>query len=100
MLRMHQFDGAVDANGSGETNSAGVGNVAVVAPSKRASVARAVLQVVNDAPAPMEPGEVQEILSNRGIDADLNNVRQALRRWVEREQLVKRGRLLLRADRG
>ena len=40
--------------------------------------------------APSYPqGEIQEILADHNIHADLSAIRQALRRWAERHMIIK-----------
>jgi hypothetical protein len=40
---------------------------------------------------PLSPSDVRELLSDRGVHADLSAIRLALRRWAERNQIIKDG---------
>jgi hypothetical protein len=59
---------------------------------KQESLSANVLSIVRQADEPLLPADVQERLGREGIRADPSAVRVALRRWVERDQLVKEGR--------
>jgi hypothetical protein len=39
----------------------------------------------------LSPGDVQQILADHNIHADLSAIRQALRRWADRHQIRKNG---------
>jgi hypothetical protein len=39
----------------------------------------------------LSPQEVQELLADRGVQADANAIRVALRRWAERNRIIKNG---------
>lgn len=39
----------------------------------------------------LAPGEIQQILADHNIHADLSAIRQALRRWADRHQIRKNG---------
>jgi hypothetical protein len=39
----------------------------------------------------LTPAEIQEILADFNIHADLSAIRQALRRWAERHMIIKNG---------
>jgi len=41
--------------------------------------------------AEMSPAEIQEVLADYNIHTDLSAIRQALRRWTERHQIIKNG---------
>jgi hypothetical protein len=58
-----------------------------------------ILDIVLDANGEeLSPGVVRDLLFRKGIQADLNSVRVALRRWVDRKRLVKVGALYRAPD--
>ncbi|HEV7527331.1 MAG TPA: hypothetical protein VGO29_00365 [Solirubrobacteraceae bacterium] len=87
-LRMLQF-AEIGPPGARE----GVEQLAASAPEQRQqSISANILTIVRQADgAELSPAEIQEILADYNIHADLNAVRQALRRWAERHMILKNG---------
>jgi hypothetical protein len=57
-----------------------------------ANISANILTIVRQAEgAELSPGEIQEILADYNIHADLSAIRQALRRWAERHMIIKSG---------
>jgi predicted RecB family nuclease len=87
-LRMHQFakTGPPDAERA-------VRDLAARAPAAREqNISANVLTIVRQAAGEdLTPAEVQEILADFSIHADLSVIRQALRRWAERHMIIKSG---------
>ena len=88
VLMIHQWDDN-GTPGARDTLDA----AAAAAPAeKRANVSANVLTVVRNARgAALSPANVQELLIDRGVHADLNAIRVALRRWSDRNQIIKEG---------
>ncbi len=87
-LRMLQF-AQIGPAGAREA----VEQLAASAPEARQqNISANVLTIVRQAEgAELSPGEIQEILSDYNIHADLSAIRQALRRWAERHMIIKNG---------
>lgn len=95
MLRLHGW--AEDGTPGGRQTLDAVRAAAPAAREK--SLSANVLAVVRQAQQPLLPSEIQERLSNVGVEADLSAIRVALRRWRDRGALVKQGdRAYLDAD--
>jgi hypothetical protein len=88
MLRLRQWKadgvpGAAQAVAAAEAS----------APQRKAeNLSANVLAVVRQARQPVLPADVRDRLAADGVNADLNAIRVALRRWAERGQLVKHDR--------
>lgn len=94
MLRLRQWE-ADGVPGAANTVNA----LTKAAPqARRANLSANVLSTVQQAGVPLTPSDVQRRLDDNGIHADLNAVRVALRRWVERERLVKHDRHYVSRD--
>lgn len=67
--------------------------LAAAAPEARQqNISANILTIVRQAEgAELSPGEIQEILADYNIHADLSAIRQALRRWAERHMIIKNG---------
>ncbi len=39
----------------------------------------------------LSPGDIQEVLADFNVQADVSTIRQALRRWADRHQIIKSG---------
>jgi hypothetical protein len=87
-LRMLQF-AQVGPPGARER----VDQLAAAAPEARQqNISANILTIVRQAEgAELSPGEIQEILADYNIHADLSAIRQALRRWAERHMIIKNG---------
>ena len=70
-----------------------VDQLAAAAPEARQqNISANILTIVRQAEgAELSPGEIQEILADYNIHADLSAIRQALRRWAERHMIIKNG---------
>ncbi len=70
-----------------------VRRLAASAPEHREqNISANILTIVKQAGgAELSPGEIQEILADYNIHADLSAIRQALRRWADRHQILKNG---------
>jgi hypothetical protein len=88
VLRMRQFA----QSGIGETQRT-LDALAATAPEQRqANISANVLAIVRQAQgSDLSPSDVQELLVDRGVHADLSAIRVALRRWAERNQIIKDG---------
>jgi len=77
MLRIHQF---------AQTGIAGSGDVIE-------QLAEAAPQQIeqNLSANVLSPSDLRELLADRGVYADLSAIRLALRRWAERNQIMKEG---------
>lgn len=88
VLRMRQF---------AETGIAGsreaIEQLAAAAPEQvEQNLSANVLTLVKQAQGhPLSPSAVRELLADRGVHADLSSIRLALRRWAERNQIIKEG---------
>jgi len=88
MLRIHQF---------AQTGIAGSGDVieqlAEAAPQQiEQNLSANVLTLVKQARGhALSPSDLRELLADRGVYADLSAIRLALRRWAERNQIMKEG---------
>ncbi len=88
VLRMRQF---------AQTGIAGsqdiIKELAAAAPQQvEQNLSANVLTLVKQAQGhPLSPADVRELLADRGVYADLSAVRLALRRWAERNQIMKDG---------
>jgi hypothetical protein len=88
VLRMHQF---------AQTGIAGAGEIieelAEAAPQQvEQNLSANVLTLVKQARGhALSPSDVRELLADRGVHADLSAIRLALRRWAERNQIIKEG---------
>ncbi|HEV3319843.1 MAG TPA: hypothetical protein VG053_09000 [Solirubrobacteraceae bacterium] len=87
-LRMLQF-AEIGPTGARE----GVEQLAASAPNQRQqNISANILTIVKQAEgAELSPGEIQEILADYNIHADLSAIRQALRRWADRHVILKNG---------
>jgi hypothetical protein len=87
-LRMLQF-AQTGPSGARE----GVEALAAAAPEiRQQNISANVLTIVKQAQgAEMSPGEIQEVLADFNVHADLSAIRQALRRWDDRHQIIKNG---------
>ena len=87
-LRMLQF-AKVGPPGARE----GIDQLVAAAPEARQqNISANILTIVRQAEgAELSPGEIQEILADYNIHADLSAIRQALRRWAERHMIIKNG---------
>jgi hypothetical protein len=87
-LRMLQF-AEIGPPGARES----VQHLAASAPEQRQqNISANILTIVRQAGgAELSPGEIQEILADYNIHADLSAIRQALRRWAERHMILKNG---------
>lgn len=67
--------------------------LAASAPEQRTqNLSANILTIVQQAQGTeLSPGEIQEILADYSIHADLSAIRQALRRWADRHQIRKNG---------
>lgn len=70
-----------------------VAALAVNAPEARQqNISANILTIVKQADgAELSPTEIQEVLADFQIHADLSAIRQALRRWAERHMIIKNG---------
>jgi hypothetical protein len=60
--------------------------------ARQQNISANILTIVRQAEgAELSPGEIQEILADYNIHADLSAIRQALRRWAERHMIIKNG---------
>jgi hypothetical protein len=87
-LRMLQF-AQIGPPGARE----GVERLAAAAPEQRQqNISANVLTIVKQADGEeMSPGDIQEVLADYNIHADMSAIRQALRRWADRHQIIKSG---------
>jgi hypothetical protein len=87
-LRMLQF-AEIGPAGARE----GVKRLAASAPEQHTqNLSANILTIVQQAQGTeLSPGEIQEILADYSIHADLSAIRQALRRWADRHQIFKNG---------
>jgi hypothetical protein len=87
-LRMLQFA----AVGPDEARE-GVERLAATASERRQqNISANILTIIRQADGEeLSPSEVQEILADYNIHADLSAIRQALRRWADRHQIIKDG---------
>jgi hypothetical protein len=87
-LRMLQF-AEIGPAGARED----VKRLAASAPEQRTqNLSANILTIVQQAQGTeLSPGEIQEILADYSIHADLSAIRQALRRWADRHQILKNG---------
>jgi len=87
-LRMLQFAQTGPA-GAGE----GVEALAARAPALREqNLSENVLAIVRQAQGEaLSPGDIQEVLADFNVQADVSAIRQALRRWADRHQIIKNG---------
>jgi hypothetical protein len=87
-LRMLQF---ADVGPLGARE--GVEHLAASAQEQRQqNISANILTIIKQAEgAEMSPAEIQEVLADYNIHADLSAIRQALRRWAERHQIIKNG---------
>ena len=71
----------------------GVERLAASAPEQRQqNISANILTIVRQAEgAELSPSEIQEVLADYDIHADLSAIRQALRRWADRHQILKNG---------
>jgi hypothetical protein len=94
MLRLREWE-STGVHGAPET----VAVTQAAAPERqRENVSANVLSLVRQAQEPLLPADVRDRLATQGIDADLNAVRVALRRWVDRGELGKRDRYYIDAN--
>jgi hypothetical protein len=70
-----------------------VERLAASAPEQRQqNISANVLTIIRQADGEeMSPSEIREILADYNIHADLSAIRQALRRWAGRHQIIKNG---------
>jgi hypothetical protein len=88
MLRLREW-GSNGVPGATETVAA----LEAGAPGhKKQNVSANVLAIVEQADRPLLPADVRDRLATNGVDAEPNAIRVALRRWVDRKRLEKRGR--------
>ena len=87
-LRMLQF-----AQTGPPAAAQGVRDIAAGAQEAREqNISANVLTIVRQAAGEeLTPAEIQEILADFNIHADLSAIRQALRRWAERHMIIKNG---------
>ncbi len=88
VLRMRQF-AQTGIAGSQEI----IEELAAAAPEQvEQNLSANVLTLVKQAQGhPLSPSDVRELLADRGVHADLSAIRLALRRWAERNQIIKDG---------
>jgi hypothetical protein len=87
-LRMRQFakTGPPDAARAVRDLAAGAQE------AREQNISANVLTIVRQAGGEeITPAEIQEILADFNIHADLSAIRQALRRWAERHMIIKNG---------
>jgi hypothetical protein len=87
-LRMLQF-----AKTGSPNDARAVRDLAAGAPEARQqNISANVITIVRQAAGEeLAPAEIQEILADFNIHADLSAIRQALRRWAERHMIIKNG---------
>jgi predicted HTH domain antitoxin len=88
VLRIRQFAES-GISGSQET----LDDLGAAAPELRErNISANVLAIVQQARgAELSPRDVQEVLADRGVQADLGAIRNALRRWAGRNRILKNG---------
>jgi hypothetical protein len=88
VLRIRQF-AETGIAGSKATLDA----LAAAAPEQREhNISANVLTIVQQARGDeLSPSDVHELLADRGVRADVGAVRVALRRWAERNRIIKNG---------
>jgi len=88
VLRIRQF-ASTGLPGSQET----LDGLAASAPQQlERNLSANVLTIVRQAQGhDLSPANVRELLADRGVHADLGAIRVALRRWAERNQIIKDG---------
>jgi hypothetical protein len=88
VLRIHQF-----ATSGVPSSQATLDDLAASAPQQiEQNLSANVLAIVKQARGhELSPADVREVLADRGVHADLSAVRVALRRWAERNQILKEG---------
>lgn len=88
VLRIHQFATTGIAG-----SQAVLDNLAASAPEQiEQNLSANVLAIVKQAQGhELSPADVREVLADRGVHADLSAVRVALRRWAERNRIIKDG---------
>jgi len=60
--------------------------------ARQQNISANVLTIIRQAAGEeLTPAEIQEILADFNIHADLSAIRQALRRWAERHMIIKSG---------
>jgi len=60
--------------------------------ARQQNISANILTIIRQAEgSELSPSEIQEILSDYNIHADLSTIRQALRRWAERHMIRKNG---------
>ena len=90
VLRMHQWADE-GMPGARETLEA---NAAAAPRAKRTNISANVLSIVRQSDGrPITPAEIGDLLAQHGIRADQNAIRVALRRWADRGEIVKEGRV-------
>jgi hypothetical protein len=87
-LRMLQFARTDPARGQ-----EGVEALAARAPALREqNLSENVLAIVRQAQGEtLSPGDIQGLLADFNVQADASAIRQALRRWADRHQIIKNG---------
>jgi hypothetical protein len=88
VLRIHQF-----ANTGVPGSKDVLDGLAASAPEQlERNLSANVLTIVRQAGGhELSPADVQELLADRGVHADLSAIRVALRRWAERNKIIKNG---------